>query len=246
DRAVCVEHAVLELDVGLRRVHLRRVEEAEDAAQVLLADRGADRAGRGTDHARGDVRERVLAPGAAGPVDGVLQTAGDRAVVLRGHDQDRVGALDVLLEAAAGLGIVGVVVVAVDRQVVERDLAELELLWRELDQRPGQFPVDRFLRHAADQVTDVVGLHRRAPHAAPMPAAGSAAPPRRTRSSIRRPTSGSMLFQYSKARSSTGLRTPPSRLPATCSTSAWRSASVKTSRTSVPGWPKSSSSARKV
>src|SRR5690606_33921019 len=167
-------------------------------------------------------------------------------VVLRGHDQDRVGALDVLLEAAPGLGIVGVVVVAVDRQVVEPDLAELELLRRELDQRPGKFPVDRLLGHAADQITDVVGLHRRAPHASPMPASGSPARPRRTRSSIRWPTSGSMFFQYSKARSSTGLRTPPSRLPATCSTSASRSASVKTRRTRVPAWPKSSSSARRV
>src|SRR5690606_8540287 len=47
DLACLVEHPVSELDVGLGRVHLRRVEESEDAAQVLLPHRGADRARRG-------------------------------------------------------------------------------------------------------------------------------------------------------------------------------------------------------
>ena len=63
-------------------------------------------------------------------------------------------------------------------------------------------------------------------HASPMPSAGFGALPDRTLSSMRWPTAGSMLFQYSKARASTGLRTPPSRAPATVSTSASRCATA--------------------
>jgi hypothetical protein len=43
-----------------------------------LRQRGADGTRRGADHAGGLARKRVLAPGSAGPVDGVLQPAGDR------------------------------------------------------------------------------------------------------------------------------------------------------------------------
>src|SRR5690606_6590799 len=55
-------------------------------------------------------------------------------------------------------------------------------------------------------------LRRRFLQPSPMPSAGSGAAPARTLSSIRWPTLASMFFQYSNARSSTGLRTPPSRL----------------------------------
>src|SRR5690554_2477399 len=96
-----------------------------------------------------------------------------------------------------------------------------------------------------DGISNLRGGHRQA-QASPMPSAGSVALPARTFSSMRRPVSASMFFQYSRARSSTGLRTPPSKLPATCSTSLARCSSSNTSRTMVPGWPKSSSSARKA
>src|SRR5437762_12265281 len=42
DRAVWRDEPRLELDVGLGRIHLRRVAEAQEAAQVLLCDRGTD------------------------------------------------------------------------------------------------------------------------------------------------------------------------------------------------------------
>src|SRR6185369_13318064 len=69
-------------DVGLGCGHLAGVAEAEDGAEALLGDGGADLADGCADDAGGDVVEGVLAPGPGGPVDGVLQGAGDRAVVL--------------------------------------------------------------------------------------------------------------------------------------------------------------------
>jgi hypothetical protein len=74
------------------------------------------------------VVEGVLAPGPGGPVDGVLERARDRAVVLGGDEQDGVGPVDGVLERG-GLGrVVRVVVLAVQRQVPDRDPGELEVL----------------------------------------------------------------------------------------------------------------------
>jgi uncharacterized membrane protein YccC len=74
--AVIGDQAGRELDVGLRRVHLRRVAEAEHAAQVLLPDGGADGAGRGADHGRGLARERILAVGPTGQSMAFLSAPG--------------------------------------------------------------------------------------------------------------------------------------------------------------------------
>ena len=92
DFAVIGDQPGRELDVGLRRIHLRRVAEAQHAAQVLLRDGGADGARRGADHGRRLARERVLAVGAARPVDRVLQPARDRAVVFGRDEQHGIDA----------------------------------------------------------------------------------------------------------------------------------------------------------
>ena len=65
----------------------------------------------------------------------------------------------------------------------------------------------------------------------------------RTPASILLPRSLSTLLQYSNARCRTGSVTPLSRWPTTLVTSRSRAASSSTSRTMVPAWPKSSSSA---
>ncbi len=76
-----------ELDVGFGGVHLRRVAKAEDTAQALLGYRSADRAGRCSDDRRRLAGKGILAVGAAGPVDRVLEPAGDRAVVFRRNEK---------------------------------------------------------------------------------------------------------------------------------------------------------------
>src|SRR5664280_552214 len=70
--------------------------------------------------------------------------------------------------------------------------------------------------------------------------------PARTASSTFLPRSASTLCQYWKARSSTGSVTPLSRCPQMLPTSRARAASSSTSRTRVPAWPQSSSSACKM
>ena len=100
DLTVLGDQTGRELDIGLRSVHLGRVAEAQDAAQVLLGDRGADLAGRRADHGGRLAGEGILAPWAACPVDGVLERAGNVAVVFGRHEQHRVDSRDRVLEGA--------------------------------------------------------------------------------------------------------------------------------------------------
>src|SRR4051812_11030115 len=71
DFAVLSNQAGRELDISLRRIHLRRVAEAQHAAQALLRNRGTDRARRRAYDRRGLVSERVGAVWPARPIDRV-------------------------------------------------------------------------------------------------------------------------------------------------------------------------------
>jgi hypothetical protein len=67
-------------------------------------------------------------PGARAPVDGVLQRSGNGPVVLRGHEEDPVGGLDGFLQCPAFGRELGIVVVAVQRQIPDGDLGEFQIL----------------------------------------------------------------------------------------------------------------------
>ncbi|MCY1540077.1 hypothetical protein D9M68_756910 [compost metagenome] len=157
------DQAGLELDIGFGRVHLRRIAEAEHAAQVLLGHSRADGADRGADDSRWLAPEGVLPIGAAGPVNGVLQPARDRAVVLRGDEQHRIDIGNRCLEGPGDGGKVGVIVIAIERQIAERNLGHDQFLWCEPHQCQGKFAVDRAGGEAADKISDLVGVHERPP-----------------------------------------------------------------------------------
>ncbi|SEO24236.1 hypothetical protein SAMN05216404_11512 [Nitrosospira multiformis] len=56
-------------------------------AQLALSQRRSDRPGRGANHTRGLVRERVLAPRAACPVDCVFKASRNRAIEFRRYEK---------------------------------------------------------------------------------------------------------------------------------------------------------------
>ncbi len=147
-------------DVGLGCGHLARVAEAEYPAQALLGHRRADLPGRRPDDGGGHLVERVLTPGPRRPVDRILEGARDRPVVLGCDEQDGVRVGNRFLECP-GLGReVSVVVLAVERQIPDRDLGELEIVRCELDQRLRQFAVDRGGGEAPHEIADFVRAHR--------------------------------------------------------------------------------------
>src|SRR4029078_8354264 len=147
-------------DVGLGGGHLPSVAEAQHATQALLSQRCADLPdGRRYDGGRHLV-EGVLAPRSRGPVEGILQRPGNGAVALRGDDQNGVGASAPLLQCPGFGGEVFVVVLAVQGQIPDRDLGELEIVRRQTDQRLREFAVDRCGGEAPDEVADLVRRHR--------------------------------------------------------------------------------------
>src|SRR5688572_26801080 len=106
----------------------RALQKLSTPRRLCCATAGADLADGCPDHRGRDVVEGVLTPWAGGPVDGVLQGARDGAVVFRGDEQHGVGAVDRCLERVCLGRVVRVVVLAVQRQVPDGYLGELEVL----------------------------------------------------------------------------------------------------------------------
>jgi hypothetical protein len=105
-------------NVNLERIHERRVAECEDASQTLLRDRRADLPRRRSDHSGGFACERVHAVGTARPIDGIFQSARDRALVLPSDEEHRIRRRDSVLEFDRNRRVVRVIDVAVERQVL--------------------------------------------------------------------------------------------------------------------------------
>src|SRR5215813_1316765 len=159
DLPVLAEEARLELDVRLDVVHQRRITKTQHAAQMALGDCGADRTWRRTDHTRRLAREGVLTPGPARPVDRVLQPARNGAIELRRHEQHGIDIGNRLLKRPRDRWIVGVVVLAVQWQILDRYLGKFELWWRDAHQRLGEHAVDRSARKAPNEIPDFVLGH---------------------------------------------------------------------------------------
>jgi hypothetical protein len=64
-----------------------------------------------------------------------------------------------VLECGRHRRVVPVVVVAIQRQILERDLRQLELRRGDSDKRFGEQPIDRFGCQAADELPDLVTCH---------------------------------------------------------------------------------------
>src|SRR6266480_4251591 len=138
-----------------------RARGAEDLAQIRLRPHRAELADARTDHSDGLVGQRGFELGARGPVDGVLEPAGNRAVVLGRREEDRVRRAPLLAQPGDGRRNLSVFqILVVDRQVAEAGRIEeldLDTLRRGLDRRAQKARVVRVGPQAAGHGQD---LHR--------------------------------------------------------------------------------------
>jgi hypothetical protein len=126
---------------------------------MLLSNGRADFSRRCADDSRWLAREGICSVRSTSPVDGVLQGAGNRPVVLRRDEQNRVDARDSIFESPRHGWIVRIVVVAIERKIRERNLFQLQLFRRETHQGTRKLPIDRLLGKAADKLSNGVRSH---------------------------------------------------------------------------------------
>ena len=103
---------------------------------MLLADGCSDFPWRCADDPRRLARERVCAVRAACPVDRILEAAGNRPVVFGRDEQHGVDGSNRILEGSRNRWKVCVVVIAVQWEIAERDLSQLQLFRGKAYQRP--------------------------------------------------------------------------------------------------------------
>ena len=143
-----------ELDVGHASAG-----RAQDLAQLGLGPDGAEHPGAGPDHGDGLVAQRARGGRPRGPVDGVLEHAGDRRVVFRGREQQGVGVGDRLPETGDGRrAVADVVVLVVGRDRLE-PVEDLELGALLLDELAGRAQQQRVVRLAAQAPADAEHPH---------------------------------------------------------------------------------------
>src|SRR3954447_5247225 len=149
--------AAIHVDFGLAED--RAGNTGQDVLQMLGGTDATERAGGVADNADRLAEERALAIGARGDVDGVLQHAGDRAVVFRRHEQHAVRLLQLFPERQpVGRGI-GFQILVEEGNPFERRHVELQRSRRQLCQRIGDLERKALLAKRADDRDDGVGGH---------------------------------------------------------------------------------------
>src|SRR5687768_10261200 len=120
---------------------------------MLLANRRANLPRRCANHCGRLASKSILTIRATRPVNRVLETTRDRAIVLRRHKQYGINIHDTLCEPARGGRGVGIVIVIVQWQYSVADFSELQLvLGRKFDECVCEFAVDRFFGKTANDV----------------------------------------------------------------------------------------------
>src|ERR1700754_971984 len=149
DRAVGIDARWIMLHEDFGLAHGRHVEISEHVTQMLLRERAAHCTRRRSAHCARLAAPRAMTPRTRTPVDCVFQHAGHRAVVFGRHEQQGVGGLDLSFEVACRLGGIGVVLLAVQRQIADFDKFELEVSRCKRNQSMCELPVERFAAQAA-------------------------------------------------------------------------------------------------
>jgi hypothetical protein len=147
------------MDESFGLAECRNAQEGEDVAQMLLRHGRADDAGGSAENSGRLARPDVLASGARGVVDSVLEHAGDRAVVLRRDEHEALGARDIALQSLYGLCLVLIVVLVVQRKVADTHLDEGKLLRRQLHDGVSQPAVEGILAKASYDNCDPEPAH---------------------------------------------------------------------------------------
>src|SRR5215475_1640622 len=142
------------MNVDFRLPKRRDIKVAKYGPQMGLRDRSAGRADRGPSNASRFARPPTLSVWARHPVKHVLKSRRQRAIVLRGHEQQCIRDGDLRFYALHRLRWILVVILIEDRQIIDAHEFALKFLWCKFHQRLRKFEVDRLLADAAHDYGD--------------------------------------------------------------------------------------------
>ena len=148
----------LHVDLGLR--HQQRVEELKSLTGCDLPNSSTDRTHRCTHNINRLTTDGVGSPRTTKPVDSILQTTRNRAIILRSCDQNRIGIFKDLLEVSSDLRVVRIVIRAVQRQLREISLNKFQISWSIGNHRTNQLAINGVRRQRTNDVSDLVS-HRK-------------------------------------------------------------------------------------
>ena len=129
DFALVSDQSWGELNVRLDRIHQRRVAKRHDAAKVLLADGGSDLPRRRADDPRRLAGDEFVPYGRLAQSIAFLRPPGIERLYSGVTNSTASTAAIASLRALRHRRIVSVVVVAVQREIRKRNLAQMQLLW---------------------------------------------------------------------------------------------------------------------
>src|SRR5262245_53581437 len=145
------------MNVDFRLPKCRDIKVAKYAPQMGLRDRSAGRTDRGPSDASRFARPPTLSVWARHPVKHVLKRRRQRAIVLRGHEQQCVRDSDLRLYALNWLRRILVMILIEDRQIIDAHEFTLKFLRCKFHQRFCKFEVDRLLADAAHDYGNFAG-----------------------------------------------------------------------------------------
>src|SRR5262245_15277585 len=142
------------MNVDFRLPKRRDIKVAKYAPQMGLRDRGAGRTDRGPSDGSRFARPPTLSVWARHPVKHVFKSRRQRAIVLRGHEQQCVRDSDLRFYALNRLRRILVMILIEDRQIIDAHEFTLKFLRCKFHQRFRKFEVDRLLADASHDYGD--------------------------------------------------------------------------------------------
>ena len=141
-------------NLGLR--HQQGVEEPKSLTGCDLPSSSTNRSHGCTHDINRLTTDGVGSPRTTKPVDSILQTTGNRAIILRSCNQNRVGVFKDLLEVSGDLRVVRIVIRAVQRQLGEISLNKFQISRSVGNHRTNQLAVNGVRGQRTNDVSDLV------------------------------------------------------------------------------------------
>ena len=136
--------------------HVQRIKVGEGLTHSRLPKSSSNRSHRSTNDVQGLAANRIRSPRTSHPVNGILQTTGDRTIIFGARNKDRVGLFKDGLELGSHLRIIRLEIRAIQGELGEVRLDEFQILRRIGDHGANELAVNGCGGQRTNNVCDLV------------------------------------------------------------------------------------------